>query len=136
MHEKISICELINECKDDECLDIIQAIAETAGWDAVKQMIRQYTITTSIFTYEYLKIIAKSTNVKKALTTGNAHDISRSATESTTTSLDNVVININDVDDGEEEVIFPLLRLPIDLIGNVSFFLNDKNILQFEQCCR
>ena len=31
---------------------------------------------------------------------------------------------------------FPLLRLPVDLIKKTSFYLNEKDIFQFECCCR
>ena len=33
-------------------------------------------------------------------------------------------------------VIFPLQRVPIDLIATASLYLNEKDIFNFEQCCR
>ena len=36
----------------------------------------------------------------------------------------------------QKEQLFPLLRLPIDLITNTSLYLDEKDIFQFEQCCR
>lgn len=33
-------------------------------------------------------------------------------------------------------LIFPLLKLPVDLIIHTSLFLNDKTIIVFERCCR
>ena len=36
----------------------------------------------------------------------------------------------------EKEQLFPLLRLPIDLIKNTSLYLNEDDICQFEKCCR
>lgn len=35
-----------------------------------------------------------------------------------------------------ENVLFPIFRLPNDLIVEVSFFLNEKDSIKFEQCCR
>ena len=35
-----------------------------------------------------------------------------------------------------DNILFPLLRLPIDLITKTSFFLNENDIFQFQQCCR
>ena len=34
------------------------------------------------------------------------------------------------------DILFPLFRLPIDLISKTSLFLNKQDILKFEQCCR
>ena len=36
----------------------------------------------------------------------------------------------------KQSVLFPLFRLPNDLIEATSLFLNEKDIFQFEQCCR
>ena len=36
----------------------------------------------------------------------------------------------------EWELLFPLHRLPIDLISKTSLYLNEKDILSFECCCR
>ena len=33
-------------------------------------------------------------------------------------------------------VEFPLCRLPVDIIKNTSLFLNEKDVFQFEKCCR
>ena len=35
-----------------------------------------------------------------------------------------------------KEILFPLSRMPIDLLKNTSFFLNEKDIFYFERCCR
>ena len=35
-----------------------------------------------------------------------------------------------------KDVEFPLLRLPTDLITQISFYLNEQDIFEFEQCCR
>ena len=49
----------------------------------------------------------------------------------------NTFQNQSNLEKTKEEIIFPLLRLPMDIIkNNVSFFLNEKDIFEFEQCCR
>ena len=35
-----------------------------------------------------------------------------------------------------EKQLFPLLRLPIDIITNISFYFKENDIFVFEQCCR
>ena len=35
-----------------------------------------------------------------------------------------------------DKILFPLFALPTDLIISTSFFLNEKDIFHFEQCCR
>ena len=35
-----------------------------------------------------------------------------------------------------ENILFPLFRLPIDIIKNTSLFLNENDIFSFEKCCR
>ena len=119
---KVGIAEIVERLNDDECVDVIRLLQYELGHKTINSMLHQIIMQlTQRVTHESLIKIEKTIKDKycqhfarkKAATTEQNQDITT-----------------------EELVVFPLHRLPSDLILKTSLFLNEKDIFHFEQCCR
>ena len=119
---KISIAQLVETLNDDACIDVIRLLQNELGWITLRTMINQ--------------IIAQFTNTR-ALTNESLIKIEKTIKDTYSShSTNNKISTINNNNITRHNVLFPLSRLPNDLIFKTSLFLNEKDIFQFEQCCR
>ena len=127
---KISLFKTIEILNDEGCFEavrVLRHVADCATWnDCLKKII---TATTRTMKIEALSKL--DTQIQQISTDVNFinHQVNRNYNET------KVQPNCNDVS-SNEQFIFPLFRLPIDLIQNTSLFLHEHDIFNFEQCCR
>ena len=110
LSRKISLCEMIDHLNQDACVAVIQSIyheLECANLNALLiRMILQWTDSTTTQSFESMKNMISFLIDDNNTKLLNSHNNSR------------------------------LLQLPIDLICQTSLFLNEKDIFNFEKCCR
>ena len=117
---KISLSELVERLNDDGCVNVIRLLQNELGHDTLNTMVNKIIMQlTQNLSNESLIKIEKTIKDK----------YSQHFTQNTlpTTKKNNV---------SADTVLFPLLRLPNDLILKTSLFLHEKDIFPFEQCCR
>ena len=112
---KISICSAFDCCDEDSYLDVIRVIADELGFDFIKAAFRSAILKRNTIDTNSIQ------NIKQRI----EQIIPMVGNSSASTTNDN---------DGN--TMFPLLRLPIDIIKNTSLFLNETDIFSFEKCCR
>ena len=122
---RIGVCNLIPNLNKIGCIDVIRAIGESMEFCDLNQFITKifmdYSNNWSIdditqFANEMNQISCNSSN-------NRCEQPSRKS-------------SIKHDEKPNEDTKFPLLRLPIDLITKASLYLNEKDILKFERCCR
>ena len=121
---RIDVCNSISKLNKDGCLDVIRLLQNVMGLDDLNQF------TSKIFmNYSNNLTIDQITHFENEikLTLSNQNFVN-----SHSQSHKNSWITNKDV----ESVEFPLLRLPIDLIRQTSLYLHEKDIFNFEKCCR
>ena len=112
---KISICSAFDRCDEDSYLDVVRVIADELGFDFIKAAFRSAILKRNTIDTNSIQ------NIKQRI----EQIIPMVGNSSASTTNDN---------DGN--TMFPLLRLPIDIIKNTSLFLNETDIFSFEKCCR
>ena len=122
---KISLCESIEQLNDEQCFDVMRLMQKELGYDKLNQVLMKVLFSsTQSWSIESLQRIEKeiSSNMSNCALSNKAQNAKK----------DNELQNEN------KQLLFPLLQLPIDLINNISLFLNEWDISssQFEQCCR
>ena len=124
---RINVCHSISKLNKDGCFAVIRLLGNVMGLDQITQattkMFMNYSNNWTVdqmiqFENETKQILSNhSQNCKY-------HDPqSHNCKSKSNTNMNNILE-------------FPLLRLPIDLITKTSFYLNEKDIFQFECCCR
>ena len=123
LSRRIDICNSISKLNEDGCLDVIRLIQNVMRLDDLNEL------TTKTF-MDYSndckidQIIQFDNEIKQRVSNRRyCHSDSQSHKKKT-------IPNINN------NIKFPLLRLPIDLITQTSLYLNEKDIFKFECCCR
>ena len=123
----ISIAELVERLSDGESVDVLRLLQHELGVSKLNTMVNQLIIqvqSTQRLTNQSLTKIEKTIKDKYCQPSSN-NVVSVCVTQQKTKTP--AANNCN--------IVFPLLRLPDDLILNTSLFLNEKDIFQFEQCC-
>ena len=120
------MCETLDKLNDDAFPQVIRALYSEFGnlelKDVLRKLVMKETKTMKVETLaqldnELMKIARDSKYTMKH------HKISNNTTSTKSqTPYDNI--------------IFPLFRLPVDIIKNTSLFLNETDIFSFEKCCR
>ena len=126
LSQKISFCRCIETLNDDGCLKVIRLLQHSQQYERLSQfLIRIVMKTTDKMNFESLQNI---NNEIKQISCNNKYIEHQH-------SVDNKSKN-SEKCSSHENIIFPLFRLPVDIIKNMSLFLNETDIFQFEQCCR
>ena len=124
---KISIAELVEGLNDDGCINVLRLLQHELGHITLNKTIIHILLQCA--KNECLtnnSLIAMENKIKEKY---HQHQQGQNKTIST--------INCKDNNNHEtRDLIFPLLRLPVDLITTAPSFLNEKDIFKFEQCCR
>ena len=111
------MCLYVEKLNDDGCLQVIRLLQHSQKYQNLNQLL--------------VNIILKMTenmNIESLQLINNEMKYVQSQQ-----SVNNKLKNGKNCD---KNVIFPLIRLPIDLIAKTSLFLNEKDIFNFEKCCR
>ena len=119
LSRRIDICKSISTLNKDGCLDVIQSLVNVMRVDITKI----FMACSNNWTID--QIIQFENDIKQNLS-NQKHHHSRSESRK-----DKSITNINN-----KHIKFPLLCLPIDLITQTSLYLNEKDIFEFECCCR
>lgn len=117
---KISFVELVETLSDDGCVEVIRLLQKELGSHTLNKAIIQIfmqcgNLTDDCVTRMTKKIKENYSQHPRKVKTAPA---------------------IKDNKHNRKDVIFPLFSLPIDLITTTSIFLDETDILKFEQCCR
>ena len=125
LSQKISLCRCIETLNDDECLQVIRLFQKY-------QHLNQFLIKIILKMTEKMNVesLQHINNEMKQIISNNKYVRSQQQSERN---------NDNKFKNGKksgENVVFPLIQLPIDLISKTSLFLNETDIFNFEQCCR
>ena len=116
---RISLCYLISRLNEEGCFNAIRSLQNVMGYDDFSDFI--------------CKIFMDSSHNWKPETLIQLENQLQQHQKKTNNSSN---IDTEQNNNQNKQVKFPLLRLPIDLITKTSLFLNEKDIFQFEQCCR
>ena len=118
---KISIAQLVETLNDDECIDVIRLLQHEDGDITLNTIVNRMIIqSTERLSNESLIKIENTIKDKYS-------QHSKRNTVSSTTKNNAITTH---------SVLFPLHRLPNDLLSKTPLFLNETDIFQFEQCCR
>ena len=111
---KICISQLIEGLNDDDCLDVIMLIQHELGHRSVRKIVTRIIMQCikNLKHQSFIKIQQKIRQKYHATSSTNNNSIAG------------------------DHVLFPLHLLPHDLVWTTSLFLNETDILKFEQCCR
>ena len=118
LSRRIDVCKSISNLNKDGCVDVIQLLVNVMGVDITKIFMGCSNNWTTD------QIIQFENDIKQTLSNENYH---HSLSESRNYKS---IANIN------KTIKLPLLHLPIDLITQTSLYLNEKDIFEFERCCR
>ena len=126
---KISICELIETCDVEQCIDVIRWLHDAGLSNEIN--LNKFLIQTILGMKQSHKKLDTVEQKMKTITTNSKQQKPHSVI---TKAKKGVHLNINCA--GDEEIVFPLLGLPIDVISTTTLYLNAQDIFQFERCCR
>ena len=118
---KICIAESVEQLSEEECVNVLRLIQNELGHSTLNKTV----------THMILKL-------KENLTKDS---LNRIANKIKTTLNKKIAMatskDSNKYGNGDKkDLLFALSRLPIDLLTKTSLFLNEKDIFQFERCCR
>ena len=117
---RISIAQLVEKLTDDDCLSVIRLLQNELGVSTLNAMVNHVI-----------------TNFAQSLTDESLIRIQETITDIySSSSENNKICTSKNNKTASDTILFPLRGLPDDLIIKTSLFLNEKDILQFEQCCR
>ena len=118
---KFSISDLVERLNDDECIEVIRLLQHEIGHKALKSIV-------NIIIQCALSLSNKSLiNIENTIKDKYCARFTNRAVSASKRNNDTTV---------PSNVLFSLHELPNDLILTTSLFLNEKDIFQFEQCCR
>ena len=120
LSQRISLCRYIEGLNDDGCLQVIRLLQQSQKYTNLNQFLKKVVIkTTEKMNHESLEHV---NNEVKQISSNNKYiridtpldNKQRKKKQCTSTSISNK----------GENIIFPLFRLPIDIIKNTSSFIN------------
>ena len=133
LSQKISLCRFIDTLNYDGCLQVIRLLQQSQNCDCLNQfLIKILMKMTDKMDVELLQHIHNE--IKQISCNNNYTQMEQSKiidNKPKQQASENCASNKKD-----ENTIFSLFRLPIDIIKNTSLFLNEKDIFNFEKCCR
>ena len=122
LHTKISLCEAVESLTKQQCFDVIQLMQKESGCDTINQLLMKIIMKMdNICTIQSLCSLQKS--IQQSITIQN--ESKQQQKPSISAQSQNTDIQL-----------FPLPRLPVDIITQTSLFLNEEDIFNFERCCR
>ena len=111
-----------------DVLKQLRLLQNAMGIDSLSQFtIKMFMIIRNKFTIDNLIQLDNQINLIKLC--NNNHQSKPKHTSNNSMSRSKNV-------DKTMYLTFPLLHLPIDLISKTSLYLNEKDIFNYEQCCR
>ena len=117
---KISVCELVESLNDDGCVDVIRSLQNELGHGTFITIIRMIII-------QHTQGLSKQSLIKIEKMIKDRYFQHSTSNIASATNIHNTLKN---------SVLFPLDRLPNDLVFKTSLFFDEQDIFQFEQCCR
>ena len=110
----MSICRAFDCCDKDSFMSVLRAIADELGLEFIKKVFRTGIVKNDVIDSDSIRNIKrKIEQIIPTVLISKYHKDTRT----------------------KKKILFPLLRLPIDIIKNTSLFLNEEDIFSFEQCC-
>ena len=134
---KIQLCELIerlNENGHQKVVQLLQQYSDFEFKDSSNLSMKLTFSVTKTMNTDSLAIIVDTIQQminNPSLVSKNTKPFNSNINLKTTTQSANDKHEIKK----QNIILFPLSRLPIDLIDNARLFFNETDIFQFEQCC-
>ena len=128
--QRIDLCGSIDQLNKDGCWEVIRLLSDILGKNSLNRLVTIIVSNThGILSYDDLQKFEKEFD---QLLSSNSQYIKEQQSTTTVDTLN----NRKTLEKEHVQQSFPLHRLPIDIIQKTSLFLNEKDIFQFEQCCR
>ena len=125
---------LVEGLNDDNYLAVLQLLAKELGFTTLNKFLVQIFVElTKSASIKCLADINNSIQSHFSISTSNSNSIPNISTKQSQNK--NIQSHPTTAQITEKDTVFPLLRLPTDIVKNTSFFLNEKDIFVFEQCC-
>ena len=121
---RIGVCKSISKLNTDGCIDVLRLLKNVMGSDALNQFTTK-TFMDCSKKWTIDQITKFENEIKPTFTNQNYCHSHSESHQSRSRRIRN-----------KKNMQFPLLRLPIDLITQTSFYLNEADIFEFEKCCR
>ena len=122
--QKLLLAELVETLDENECLDVIGLLQTELGCETINNMVNKIIISNCTNTLTNSSFIKIRNTIKEKLMTKTQNNTKKQT------------LNRINKTNTQKELIFPLHRLPHDLLLKTSLFLNETDIFNFEQCCR
>ena len=121
---KLFICDLIQQLDETSCLDVIRSISTDLGCDNLNALLTKIILTLCETTTSDTLINITNTikRIMINLNNNKTNNVEQHNNKNHKTNNTKKHSTLN--------------RLPFDLIAKTSLFLNDKDVYNFEQCCR
>ena len=125
LSQKISLYQSIDTLNNAGCLEVLQVLQEHSDCQTMNQFVLRIAIQiTEAMNFKSIENL--NDTVKQIICNDNYLKKERNNNQLQSNTATNQI----------QDLEFPLFRLPIDIIKNTSFFLNENEILIFERCCR
>ena len=124
LSHRLELCELIKQLDEDECVNVIRSVYKELGCSSLNILLIKMILhlTDDVTSYSLTKMKKKINDI--------------SCSENTHIENTNEKPEKQEKQEKQENLKnSELHRLPIDLIYKISFYLNEKDIFNFEQCC-
>ena len=113
--DKIALCQSVERLNEQECLDVIRMIQEELRCSTMNQLLTKMIVNMEdMFTSKNISRIKNA--IQKMVENRSNHNQASPGQAGKTQS--------------------PIIRLPVDVLTKTSTFLNEKDVFQFERCCR
>ena len=130
LSQKISLCRCIETLNDDGCLKAIRLLQHFQKYKHLNQFLIKVVLqATDKMDTESLQ---RMTTEMKEISCNCKYVQMKQSLDNKSKKREKSV----SIHDDKTVIVFPLFRLPVDIISNTSLFLNEKDIFSFEQCCR
>ena len=120
LSHRLELCQLVKQLDNDGCASVIRSIHHELGYSSLNTLLMSMVMHLSDTTPSDSLIKMKNT-INDIITAKNTHNDPNN--------------NVYDKQKKQQQM-GKLLRLPIDLISKTSLYLNEKDIFNFEKCCK
>ena len=128
--QRIELCGSIHRLNEDGCLQAIRLLSNILGYKTLNHFLISIVVKRDgildsnnhlqDFDTQFNQLLSSNQNYNQKCDSCTSHSIKPAKEE----------------EQQPQKALFPLLRLPIDIIKNTTLFLNETDIFKFEQCCR
>ena len=128
----VSLCQSIEKLNDNGCFQVIRLLQSPSGCHTMNHLVKQ--IMMNITKTMNVELLQEMDNKVQKMVGNEKYNINNSMDHHT--DDDAITIGFSNNKIYKKTTIFPLFRLPKDIIHNTSLYLDEKDVFNFEICCR